>query len=146
MSCANAMALLTSRDGAAAFRDIRAYDSYSPTNDDDGVCVTYTAGWGPFKVPVGLRLVPRGAGTLTFQSTTGMPTSGRWTFQETGPRSCVANLSQTLVPRGIAAWVPLASLLRGRVRRAFEDLQRARGKTFVTRMVPDIHASPIHKA
>jgi hypothetical protein len=128
ISCANAMALLTSRDGAAAFRDIGAYDSYE-AGADGGVSVTYTAGWGPVKVQVGLHLASRGAGTLTFKSTTGMPTSGSWTFRETGPRSCVASLSQTLVPRGIAAWVPLASLLRGRVRRAFEDLQRARGKT-----------------
>lgn len=133
ISCANAMELLTSRNGAAAFRDIRAYEAYEAVADGGGVSVAYTAGWGPFKVPVGLHLVPRGAGTLTFKSTAGMPTHGRWTFQETGPRSCVANLSQTLVPRGIAAWVPLGSLLRGRVRRAFEDLQRARGKTFVTR-------------
>jgi hypothetical protein len=128
------MALLTSKNGAAAFRDIGAYDSYETVAADGAgagaVRVAYTTGWGPFKVPVGLHLVSQGAGTLTFKSTAGMSTSGRWTFRETGPRSCVASLSQTLAPRGIAAWVPLASLLRGRVRRAFEDLQRTRGKTF----------------
>ena len=133
ISCANAMALLTSKNGAAAFRDIGAYEAYEAAAEAGGVRVAYTAGWGPFKVPVGLHLVPQGEGTLTFKSTAGMLTSGRWTFRETGPRSCVASLSQTMVPRGIAAWVPLASVLRGRVRRAFEDLQRARGKTYVTR-------------
>lgn len=130
ISCANAMALLTSRHGAAAFRDIRAYDSYETTGEE--VHVTYAAGWGWVKAPVSLQLLRQGLRTLTFKSTGGgVPTHGRWMFEETGPRSCIANLSQTLVPRGVAAWVPLAAILRGRVRRAFEDLQKSRGKTFV---------------
>ncbi len=132
ISCANAMALLTSRGGAAAFRDIRKYDTYESLGDE-GVRVAYTAKWGFLKVPVTLHLLQRGLGTLTFTSSGGgVPTHGRWSFQETGPRSCIASLSQTLVPRGVAAWVPLGAVLRGRVRRAFEDLQNARGKTFVT--------------
>ena len=108
-----ALDVLTSREGAKAFRDIREYATYR--READTVDVTYSSGvWGTVHVtmrPRGSSVAFSGSGPL------GMSFEGAWEVHRDG----TVTLSQTV--RGVPGWG--AGLVRRRATRAMDDLRAA---------------------
>ena len=106
-----AMAALTSREGASHFRDIKEYSAYEKRGHQ--VFVEYATMWGPTKVVLTPCL---SGGRVTFRGTAplGVTFGGSWTNL-----SGEVHLEQLV--RGLPGFA--RPLVQRRVRRAMQDLK-----------------------
>jgi hypothetical protein len=113
-----ALDALTSQGGAAAFRDIKAYTTYDVRGRN--IRVSYASGI-PFAAPIRMTLRLLG-GRVEFSGTgpLGMRVEGDWTVRGDG----TARLEQR-----VHAPPCFEPLVRRRVARALQDLQRAAART-----------------